>query len=147
MKNLSTIVLLGLCALFSGCATTGKLGSMTSAQALTIAQPVVSAGLTLVLDNNPSYIPIATKVGADLTAANYTDLTTLGINSLVTAAVTKEGGTPQLAAIVSGALDAGVAGYLVAVGETALTNDPNAVPVLQALGTAISAGAAAATPK
>jgi hypothetical protein len=82
-----------------------------------------------------------------LAASNWNDLTVTGINTAVTAIVTKEGGTPALAAIVSASLDAGLAGYLEAVGESAISADPNAQAVLTALGQAISTGAAAAVPK
>lgn len=116
---------------------------MTSAQAIAIGQPLVTGGLTLVLANNKSYAPIAARVGADLSTANYTDLTVAGINAVVGVSVANAGGTPALAAVVSAALDAGLAGYLEAVGESALKNDPNAQLVLQALGTSISSAAAA----
>lgn len=141
----STSILFVLLLLFtsSGC------NSVTSAQALTIGEPLVSGGLALILRNNPSYIPIAQKVGADLTAANWSDLTLTGINTAVNAAVSKEGGDSTLAAIITTSVDAGLAGYLEAVGEAALAKDPNAVLILQGLGTGISQGAAlaAANPK
>lgn len=148
MKNIATIVLLALCGLSGGCATLSGL-KVTTNDGIAIAQPLVSGGLSLILRNNPTYIPVASKVGADLAALNYSDLTLTGINAAVTAAVTKEGGDPALAAILSSGLDAGLAGYLAAVAESSLASDPNAQLVLQALGTAITNGAsiAAANPK
>jgi hypothetical protein len=129
-----------LCLLFAGCGTL----AVTDTQAIAIATPLVSGGLALVLRNNPTYLPIALKVGNDLSTANYSDLTLTGINVAVNAAVKKEGGDPILATLLSSALDAGLAGYLEAVGEASLSKDPYAQTVLQALGGAISTGAALA---
>lgn len=139
MKNLLLGVLL-LSA--SGCSS---LAPITSAQAVAIGQPLVAGGLTLVLQKNPSYVSIAQKVGSDLTSANWADLTLTGINATVRTAVLKEGGSVALAAVISDALDAGLAGYLDAISEATLAKDPNAVLVLQALGSAITAGANAAS--
>lgn len=140
MKYLSLVLLSFVSLLSGGCGTIG----VTSAQAVAIGQPLVSGGLQLILSNNPSYIPIAQKVGGELATADWTDLTITGINVAVTAAVNKEGGSPALGAILSGAVDAGLAGYLESVGEASLAKDPNAVYVLQALGQAIVTGANAA---
>jgi hypothetical protein len=147
VKNnlLAVLGILAVLFLPTGCATTGTLGSMTSAQAVLIAQPLVSAGLSLVLRNNPSYIPVATKVGTDLSTANWADLTTSGINAVVAASVAKAGGDPATTAILSSALDAGLVAYLEAVGESALAKDPNAQTVLQDLGSAIGTAATIAT--
>ena len=132
-----------------GCATTGTLGSMTSAQAVALAQPVMSAGLALVLENNPSYIPIATQVGNALSTSQFTTLTTLGIDATVSAIATKAGASPAETATIEAALSVGLGAYLEAVGESALAKDPNAQTVLQDLGTAITQGAtiASANPK
>jgi hypothetical protein len=130
--------------LFQGCATTGTVGNMTSAQAVAIAQPFVSGGLTLILQNNPTYIPLASQVGADLTSSNFNDLTITGINLVVSKAVAARGGTPALAAILEASVDAGLGAYLENVGEAALANDPNAQTILKDLGAAITTGANAA---
>lgn len=102
-----------------------------------------------VLRNNPKYIPIAQKVGPDLVALNYTDLSLTGINSAVALVVNKEGGDADLAAMLEGGIDAGLAAYLGAVAESSLSNDPTAQLVLQALGKGITDGAtwAVANPK
>lgn len=144
MNRFLSFALIAL-VLSTGCSTTGSLGSMTSAQALAIGQPIVSAGLALILRNNPSDIPLATKIGADLTGGNFNDLTLTGINAAIAAICAKEKASPDLTAIVEGAFDSGLAGYLEAVGESALAKDPNAQAVLQALGSAITSGAAIAT--
>lgn len=130
----------------SGCAS---FSPTTSAQAIAIAQPIETGGLELVLQNNPRYNPLAAKIGADLASANYADLSVTGINAIVALAVAKEGGDPSLTAIIDAALDAGVGGYLAAVSEQSLANDPNAVAVIQAFGTGVSNAAtwAAANPK
>ena len=78
---------------------------------------------------------------------NWADLTTSGITAAVNASVAKFGGTPQEASIISAALSVGLGAYLAEVSETSLSNDPNAILVLQALGSAISTAAANATPK
>lgn len=138
---ISLLVLLGT----AGCSTM----PITSAQAVAIGGPVVSGGLALVLRNNPSYIVTAQMVGTDLKNANWNDLTLAGVNAVVDASVKKFGGDPTLGAVLKDSFDAGLAAYLEAVGESALAKDPNAIPVLQALGGYIQAGAAiaAANPK
>jgi len=146
-RNVFSVVgcLLALCIGFGGCAGI----TISTNDGIAIAQPLVSGGLALILRNNPSYIPIASKVGADLAALNYSDLTLTGLNAAVNAAVTKEGGDAALGAILASSFDAGLAGYLAAVAESSLSKDPNAQAVLQALGTAITNGAsiAQANPK
>jgi hypothetical protein len=148
MKRL--IPTLALLPFLCGCQFLTNLKSdlpqMTSAQAIQIGQPLVTGGLVLVLQNNPKYVPIATKVGADLASANWTDLTLTGVNSTINAIVVKEGGTAALSTVIQSAVDAGLAGYLDAVAEATLAKDPNAVLVLQALGKSVSTAAAAVTP-
>ena len=143
------IFLIGAAFGASGCSSGLFSKPITSAQAIAIGTPLVTGGLDLVLTNNPAYIPIAQKVGADLTAANWSDLTLTGVNSAIALVVAKEHGDSKLAAQITTAIDAGLLGYLNAVNESSLVSDPNAVAVLQALGTAITnaATAAAANPK
>lgn len=130
---------------YPGCASL----TVTTAQGITIAQPVATAIDYAILRNNPSYIPVAQKVGADLASANYSDLTLTGINTLIQVTVTKEGGSSDLVILVESGIDSGVAAYLGAVAESSLSSDPNAQAVLQALGASITQGAtlALANPK
>ena len=141
----------GIAAVFAvaGCATTGSLGSMTSAQAIALAQPVVSGGLALILQNNPSYIPAAQKVGSQLAAGQFSALTTAGVNAGIASIAAQAGATASQTAIITASFDAGLLTYLEAVGESDLQKDPNAVAVLQDLGQAIQGAAtiAAANPK
>lgn len=127
----------------SGCTYLQGL-KISTADGIAIAQPLVSGGIGLILRNNPKDIPIAQRVGADLTSLNYADLTLAGINSAVATVVSKEGGDAALGVILAQGFDAGLAGYLAAVEESSLKADPNAQAVLQALGTAIGTGAAIA---
>lgn len=133
----------------SGCATFEKLEAslptVTSAEAIAIGQPLAAGVMQAVLTNNPKYIPIAQKVGADLAAGNWSSLTLTGINNAIAASVAKWGGDSTLTAIIVAAVDSGLGGYLTAVSEETLSSDPNAVLVLQALGAAIGTGATAAT--
>lgn len=139
----SILPILSLAVALCGC--TMLKSPITSAQALAIGTPITYGAVGLVLRNNPSYIPVAQRVGADLAKANYSDLTLLGITAAVGAAVDKEGGDATLKAIITSTVEAGLAGYLEAVSESALSNDPNAVLVLQAFGQAVTDGAALAS--
>ena len=130
---------------YPGCASL----EVTTAQGIAIGQPVATAIDYAVLRNNPTYIPVAQTIGADLASANYSDLTLTGINTLIQATVTKDGGDADLVILIEGGVDSGLAAYLGAVAESSLSSDPNAQAVLQAFGASITQGAslALANPK
>lgn len=139
--SITNLLLIAAILVLPGCATLQGL-KITTAQGIAIGEPLATAGIGAALRNNPKYIPVAQKVGPDLASQNYTDLSLAGINAAVAAAVAKEGGDADLAALFSAGIDAGVAGYLGAVAESSLANDPNAQLVIQGLGKAVTDGAA-----